>query len=144
MPRRTDQPGPYVLHERLAADSHPLRPLPLCELRLMDDANYPWLVLVPRVAGARELIDLDPAQRRGLTEEIDLAQRLLRGCFRPYKLNVAALGNLVPQLHVHVIARFEDDPAWPAPVWGRVAARPYSPEALVERITMLQAAMPDR
>lgn len=140
---RHEKTGPWALDERLATDSHPLRVLPLCELRLMDDANYPWLVLVPRVAGARELIDLEPAQRRELTEEIDLALRLLREGFRPYKLNVAALGNLVPQLHVHVIARFEDDPAWPAPVWGRVAARPYSPEGLVERISTLQAAMPD-
>jgi len=65
----------------------------------------------------------------------------LRTLFRPHKLNVAALGNLVPQLHVHVIARFEGDPAWPAPVWGRVAARAYSPEALVERIGRLQAVL---
>ena len=144
MAKRSAQPGPYALDPRLAADSHPVHALPLCELRLMDDANYPWLVLVPRVAGARELIDLDPGQRREVTEEIDVALRLLRDAFRPHKLNVAALGNLVPQLHVHVIARFEHDPAWPAPVWGRVAARPYSPEALVERIAMLQAAMPER
>ena len=99
---------------------------------------------MPRVAGARELIDLDAGQRGQLTAEIDLGLRLLRDVFRPHKLNVAALGNLVPQLHVHLIARFEDDPAWPAPVWGRVAARPYSPEALVERISMLQAAIQAR
>ncbi|MFZ7097113.1 HIT domain-containing protein [Luteimonas dalianensis] len=141
---RNSTPDAYSLDPRLAADSHPLHALPLSELRLMDDANYPWLVLVPRVAGAQELIDLDPAQRRALSDEIDLALHLLRDCFRPHKLNVAALGNLVPQLHVHVIARFEHDPAWPAPVWGRVAARPYSPEALVERISMLQAALPQR
>src|SRR3546814_13562644 len=85
----------------------------------MDDSNYPWLVLVPRVAGASELVDLDPMQRRELGDEIDQASRLLRDAFVPFKLNVAALGNLVPQLHVHVIARFETDPAWPAPVWGR-------------------------
>jgi diadenosine tetraphosphate (Ap4A) HIT family hydrolase len=137
-------PSPYALDPRLAADSHPLHALPLGDLRLMDDANYPWLVLVPRVADARELIDLDAAQRQQVTTEIDLGLRLLREVFRPHKLNVAALGNLVPQLHVHLVARFEHDPAWPAPVWGRVAARPYSPEALVERISMLQAAMPDQ
>jgi diadenosine tetraphosphate (Ap4A) HIT family hydrolase len=93
------------------------------------------------VAGARELFDLDAAQRHRLTDEIDLAARALQAVFRPYKLNVAALGNLVPQLHVHVIARFEDDPAWPAPVWGRVTARPYSPESLVERIRLLDDAL---
>ena len=138
---RHSNPAHYALHPQLAADTHPLATLELCELRLMDDANYPWLVLVPRVADARELIDLDAAQRHRLTDEIDLAGRTLRTAFAPFKLNVAALGNLVPQLHVHVIARYQDDPAWPAPVWGRVAARPYPPEALVERIGRLQAAM---
>jgi diadenosine tetraphosphate (Ap4A) HIT family hydrolase len=134
-------PARYELHPQLAADTHPLAALELCELRLMDDANYPWLVLVPRVAEARELIDLDAAQRHALTDEIDRAARLLRDAFRPHKLNVAALGNLVPQLHVHVIAREENDPAWPAPVWGRVAARPYPPEMLVERVRLLRSLL---
>lgn len=141
MSRHAPDPGPYALDPQLAADSHPLATLELCELRLMDDANYPWLVLVPRLAAARELLDLAPAQRRQLTDEIDLAGRLLRSVVRPFKLNIAALGNLVPQLHVHVIARFQDDPAWPAPVWGRVAARPYTPDALVERVRALDAAL---
>jgi diadenosine tetraphosphate (Ap4A) HIT family hydrolase len=134
-------PARYELHPQLAADTHPLATLELCELRLMDDANYPWLILVPRVPNARELVDLDAAQRHQLTDEIDLAARLLRDGFRPHKLNVAALGNLVPQLHVHVIAREENDPAWPAPVWGRVAARPYPPEMLVERVRLLRSLL---
>lgn len=137
MTRRHEPRDRYELHPQLAADTHPVASFALSELRLMDDSNYPWLVLVPRVPDARELVDLDAGQRRQLTDEIDHASRLLREAFSPFKLNVAALGNLVPQLHVHVIARFENDPAWPAPVWGRVAARPYSPEALVERVTML-------
>ncbi len=131
----------WHLHPQLADDTHPLASWPLCELRLMDDANYPWLVLAPRVTDAVELMDLHAAQRHTLTDEIDAASRALRTAFRPHKLNVAALGNLVPQLHVHVIARFEDDPAWPAPVWGRVTARAYTPEALVERIARLQDAL---
>lgn len=131
----------WHLHPQLADDSHPIAVLALCELRLMDDANYPWLVLVPRVADAIEMIDLGASQRHLLTDEIDTASRALRTLVRPHKLNVAALGNLVPQLHVHVIARFEHDPAWPAPVWGRVAALPYTPEALVERISRLQSAL---
>ena len=139
---RNVPPARYELHPQLAADTHPLGTLGLCELRLMDDANYPWLVLVPRVAAARELIDLDAVQRHQLTDEIDLAARLLRDAFRPHKLNVAALGNLVPQLHLHVIAREENDPAWPAPVWGRVAARPYPPEMLVERVRQLRSLLP--
>ncbi|QDW65900.1 HIT family protein [Luteimonas granuli] len=139
-PRRP-QPEPYALHPQLAADSHPLAAFALCDLQLMDDCNYPWLVLVPRVPGARELLDLDAAQRVTLGEEIARCERLLLDVFQPHKLNVAALGNLVPQLHVHVIARFEHDPAWPAPVWGRVASRPYAPEALVERVRELQSAL---
>ncbi|HSR66039.1 MAG TPA: HIT family protein [Xanthomonadaceae bacterium] len=131
----------WQLHPQLAADSHPLAAFVLSELRLMDDANYPWLVLVPRVPEAGELTDLQGEQRHRLADEIDRAAHVLRAVFRPRKLNVAALGNIVPQLHVHVIARFEDDPAWPAPVWGRVAARPYTPEQLVERIARLQDAL---
>ena len=134
-------PMRYELHPQLAADTHPVAAFELSELRLMDDANYPWLVLVPRVPNARELIDLDVAQRHQLTDEIDRAARLLRDAFRPHKLNVAALGNLVPQLHVHVIARYREDIAWPKPVWGMAAAQPYAPEALVERIGTLRAAL---
>ena len=131
----------WHLHPQLADDTHPLATFELCELRLMDDANSPWLVLVPRVADAVEMLDLDTQQRHRLSDEIDSASRALQALFRPHKLNVAALGNLVPQLHVHVIARYQDDPAWPAPVWGRVAAQPYSPEALVGRIAALQDAL---
>jgi diadenosine tetraphosphate (Ap4A) HIT family hydrolase len=134
-------PDAFSLHPQLAADSVPVVELGLCEVRLMDDANHPWLVLVPRVPGAVELIDLDPAQRAQLTTEIDAASRVLKALFKPHKLNVAALGNLVPQLHVHVIARHTDDIAWPRPVWGAANARPYAPEELVERVEALQAAL---
>ena len=131
----------YALHPQLANDTTPVCELSLCDVRLMDDANHPWLVLVPRLAGAVEIIDLTPEQRALLSADTDAAARALKALFKPHKLNVAALGNLVPQLHVHVIARFQDDPAWPAPVWGRVAAQPYSPEALVQRIAALQDAL---
>ena len=131
----------YELHPQLAADTHPVATFELCDLRLMDDANYPWLVLVPRLPAVQELIDLDKTQRHTLTDEIDCAARALHDAFRPHKLNVAALGNLVSQLHVHVIARYEHDPAWPSPVWGRGAARPYTPEMLVERIALLQETL---
>ena len=131
----------FHLDPQLAADTHPVALLGMSELRLMDDANYPWLVLVPRVPDAREIIDLDATQQAHLLEEIGVASRLLLTLFRPHKLNVAALGNAVPQLHVHVIARREDDPAWPRPVWGLAAARAYSPEALVDRIRELQQTL---
>jgi diadenosine tetraphosphate (Ap4A) HIT family hydrolase len=141
MHRHANVPTRYELHPQLAADTHPLAAFALCDLRLMDDANYPWLILVPRLPVAHELLDLDATQRHQLSDEIERTGRLLRDVFQPHKLNVAALGNLVPQLHVHVIARFEHDPSWPAPVWGRLAARPYTPEGLVERISQLRDAL---
>ena len=131
----------WHLHPQLADDTTPVIELPLCEVRLMDDANHPWLVLVPRVGDAVELIDLDPAQRAQLTTEIDAASRVLKALFKPHKLNIAALGNLVPQLHVHVIARYTDDIAWPRPDWGAANARPYAPEELIERVNALRAAL---
>ena len=131
----------WHLHPQLADDTTPVIELPLCEVRLMDDANHPWLVLVPRVADITEIIDLDPAQRTQLTTEVDAACRALKTLFKPDKLNVAALGNLVPQLHVHVIARYRNDIAWPRPVWGAADAKPYAPEQLVERINALRTAL---
>ena len=114
----------WHLHPQLADDSTPVIELALCEVRLMDDANHPWLILIPKVADAVEIIDLSPAQRAQLTTEIDTAARALKALFKPDKLNVAALGNLVPQLHVHVIARYQNDIAWPRPVCGAANARP--------------------
>lgn len=131
----------WHLHPQLAEDTHPVAHWTLSELRLMDDANHPWLILVPRVEDAVELIDLTDTQQAELTREIAMASRALQVAFKPHKLNVAALGNLVSQLHVHVIARFEDDIAWPRPVWGMASAQPYSPEALVRRIERLLAAL---
>ena len=131
----------FVLDPRLAADSLPLASLALSELRLMDDARWPWLLLVPRVAGASELLDLDRAQRLQLLEELDACARALRDCVRCDKLNIAALGNVVAQLHVHVVARRRDDAAWPRPVWGVGSTQPWLPgardalrEALLQRI----------
>lgn len=133
--------NPWQLHPQLADDTHPVAQFELCELRLMDDANHPWLILVPRVDGAVELIDLDETQQTLLTREINRTSHALRNAFNPHKLNVAALGNLVPQLHVHVIARFRDDIAWPRPVWGMATAQPYSPEALIDRIQRLRGVL---
>ena len=133
----------WHLHPQLADDTHPVDSWPLCDVRLMDDANHPWLILVPRVAEAVEVTDLDEVQQRSLMQEIDRAGRALQ-VFRPHKLNVAALGNLVPQLHVHVIARYQEDIAWPRPVWGMAAAQPYGPEALIERIQLLRDTIGER
>lgn len=122
----------FDLHPRLAADSIALAELPLCSVRLMNDARFPWLILIPRRPGASEITDLDPWDRQALTEEIARASQALRQVVRADRINVAALGNLVPQLHVHVVARTEEDRAWPGPVWGSGAAQPYAREAAVD------------
>lgn len=120
----------FVLDARLEADSQPLASLALCELRIMDDARWPWLLLVPRVAGATELLDLDRGQQAQLLEELDRCSRALRASVPCDKLNIAALGNVVAQLHVHLIARRRDDAAWPRPVWGVGSATPWDAAAL--------------
>ena len=127
----------FALDPLLAADSIGVADLPLSAVRLMRDANYPWLLLVPRRAGLCELADLNAAERSTLMEEIAQASAALKSAVKCEKLNVAALGNVVPQLHLHVIARRRDDPAWPRPVWGAVPAKPYAAsaaEALAERL----------
>ena len=115
----------FSLDPRLAQDSIPLGDLPLSRVLLMNDANYPWLILVPRRPNLVELIDLDASGQATLMIEIAQAARALKEITACDKLNVAALGNTVRQLHVHVIARRNDDPAGARPVWGTVAARPY-------------------
>jgi diadenosine tetraphosphate (Ap4A) HIT family hydrolase len=133
--------GGFVLDARLAADSHLIGDLPLSQLRLVDDARFPWFVLVPRIAGARELIDLDEGDQRTLLAEINRLGRVLESELRPDKLNVAALGNVVPQLHVHVIARFTNDAAWPNPVWGRGERVAYPDSERDARIALLRDAL---
>ncbi|MGH6958884.1 MAG: HIT domain-containing protein [Dongiaceae bacterium] len=123
----------FTLHERLAADTIELTRWPLSLVLLINDRHWPWLILVPRRAGLREIHELDAADRGVLIEEIARASRGLDMAFRPAKINVAALGNMVPQLHVHVIARFADDPAWPRPVWGTVPPKPYAAVELAVR-----------
>jgi diadenosine tetraphosphate (Ap4A) HIT family hydrolase len=128
----------FALDPRLEADTFPVCDLSLCTVRLMNDATYPWLILVPRREGVGELIDLSSADRAMLTREIDQVSVLLRDLTGCDKLNVAALGNMVRQLHVHVIARFETDAAWPAPIWGEVPTEPYPDDDRDDLITVLQ------
>jgi diadenosine tetraphosphate (Ap4A) HIT family hydrolase len=136
-----NEPSGWHLHPQLADDTHPLAHWPLCDVRLMDDANHPWLILIPRIENATEIVDLDPTRQSELMREIDRASRALQRAVKPHKLNIAALGNMVPQLHVHVIARYREDIAWPRPVWGMASAQPYSPEALIACVETLRAAL---
>lgn len=123
----------FVLHPRLAADAHFIADLALSRVLLMDDARYAWLILVPRRAAVREWIDLAHAERHRLLDEVETCSRALRAIARPDKLNIAALGNMVPQLHVHVVARHVGDAAWPQPVWGVGERLPHAPDALAAR-----------
>ncbi len=127
----------FQLHPQLAQDSIWLADWPLCQLRLSLDANYPWFILIPRRANIREIIDLVSEDQQQLWQESACLSRWLQQQFQGDKLNIAALGNMVPQLHLHHIVRFSTDPAWPAPVWGKVAASVYSESELQQ---LLQAA----
>ena len=131
----------FELDARLAADTHAVGELELSRVLLMDDARFPWLILVPRRAGMRELIDLPRDEQHVLLDEIDRCATVLRDLEQPDKLNVAALGNVVAQLHVHVIARTRQDAAWPRPVWGIGARIAYDDSALQLRLSNLRAAL---
>ena len=124
----------FVLDPRLAADSAFIADGPLSQVRLMDDTRFPWLVLVPRVNGISEWLDLDGGQQRLLLAEINQAGQLIRAQPGVEKLNIGALGNIVRQFHVHLIGRHEGDPAWPGPVWGQGAAARHAPAALAAQI----------
>lgn len=131
----------FELDPRLATDCFLLGDWPLSRVLLMNDAQYPWVILVPRRASVREIHELDAADRQRLIEESAQLGRTLLQVFDGHKLNVAALGNLVPQLHLHHIVRLPGDPAWPAPVWGRLPRLPYSQTEAQQRIVVLRAAL---
>ncbi|HSP58066.1 MAG TPA: HIT family protein [Halomonas sp.] len=126
---------------RLAADSHALAELPLCQVRLMNDSRFPWLVLLPRRPGVSEVFDLEEDEQQQLWREATAVGRTLKDSFNGDKLNIATLGNMVAQLHVHVIVRHRGDAAWPAPVWGHGQPEAYRPEALQDLQARLLAQL---
>lgn len=134
----------FTLDPTLSADTTEIRRLGLCRALLMNDATYPWLILVPEREGLRDLHDLDMADHATLMAEITRASNALQTLFNPDKINVAALGNVVEQLHVHIIARLKNDRAWPAPVWGAVPPVPYAPDTLEERVSRLRSELTPR
>jgi len=131
----------FSIDPRLAAESFPLGELSLCEVLLYDDARFPWLVLVPQKENLVEIVDLSDHERIALMDDITDVSRALKEITQCHKLNVAALGNQVRQLHVHIIARFENDPAWAGPVWGKGARVPYNEKARDELTKKLQDAL---
>lgn len=131
----------FTLDPRLAADTFEIADLALSRLLLMNDSRYPWLILVPRRPDLREIVDLDAPTRALLMEEIAAASRFIRALPGVEKINVGALGNVVSQLHVHVLGRAAGDPAWPGPVWGAGAALRYTPETAAALIAGACAAL---
>ncbi|KPQ30379.1 MAG: putative hydrolase [Marinobacter excellens HL-55] len=131
----------FELHPRLAADTQSLGCSRLCEIRLMNDSTWPWIILVPTVHDIREIYQLESAQQFRLIEESSALSKGMMDLLGGDKMNVAALGNMVPQLHLHHIVRSEGDPAWPGPVWGKQAPVPYSERALAQMIAKLQPVL---
>lgn len=127
----------FKLNEKINNDTFEVCELSLCKVLLMNDANYPWLILVPKVADITELHHMTIAQQEAVLKDINIASTIMEQTFTPTSLNVAALGNVVRQLHIHVIARFETDATWPGPVWGQKEAIPYSDNS---RLNMLKDA----
>ena len=120
----------FTLHQRLQEDTIEIIRLKLSRVLLMNDSSFPWLVLVPERQGVQEVYELSIEDRSVLIEEIAAASEIIQQLYSPDKINIGALGNLVPQLHIHVIGRFRTDRAWPGPVWGTGTARPYADEEL--------------
>jgi len=135
--------GDFQLDARLASDSVLVADGPLSQVRLVDDTRFPWLVLVPRIPGAVEWLDLDGASQRLLLAEINLCGTLLRALGPVHKINIGALGNVVRQLHVHVLARSEGDAAWPAPAWGSGPAVRYPAQQRLHLVEQLRRHMAD-
>lgn len=133
----------FKLHPQLQKDTISLGHFTLCRLLLMRESRYPWLILVPERVGLTEIHQMEEVDQIQMLRESSCIAKALVDCFKPDKLNIAAIGNLVPQLHLHHIARFRDDVAWPAPVWGKFAPKPYEVEALDERIELLRGHLPE-
>jgi len=133
----------FILDSRLRKDTLPVGELPLSLVLLMNDRTYPWLILVPRRPDVREIFELSDQDQGQLLRESTQLARILSEICRPDKLNIAALGNMVPQLHLHHIVRYSTDPAWPAPVWGKTPAVSYPAHEAETFIRRLSAHLPD-
>ena len=131
----------FILDSRLQHDTLPVGDFPLCRLLLMNDAHYPWFILVPRRESVSELFQLDAEEQQALWRETTWLAEKLKDTFAADKMNVATLGNVVSQLHMHVVVRRRDDAAWPAPVWGKHAAQPYSAQQVTAIREKLQLVL---
>lgn len=133
----------FEVDERLAQDTIFLGDFALCRVLLMNDSRYPWLILVPRCAAISEVFELTVEQQQQLWQETSYVGKVLKEVFQADKINIATLGNVVKQLHMHVLLRMHNDEAWPAPIWGKGDAQPYSAEAIVKVREDLHKALAD-
>ena len=122
----------FELHPQLAQDTFNVGDFPLCKLLLMNDRNYPWFILVPRCAEIREIFELEYSDQQQLLKESSQLSQVLNRVFQADKLNIAALGNMVPQLHIHHVVRYQTDQAWPKPIWGLFPTQPYTERVMQE------------
>lgn len=127
----------FTLHERLQQDTYTVGNFRLCQLLLMNDSTYPWFILVPRRPGIREIFEMSEADQRQFLKESSHLAEVLSKVFEADKINIAALGNMVPQLHIHHVARYQSDPAWPNPVWGFCDAQSYKERTRQELCAVL-------
>ncbi|MEY4211132.1 MAG: hypothetical protein RLZ92_1513 [Pseudomonadota bacterium] len=133
----------FQLHPRLAQDCFKIGSLGLSELLMMNDSQYPWLILVPR-REAKEIYQLNAVDRQTLLDESCLIAQTLQNLYQPDKLNIAAIGNLVPQLHIHHVARYQTDKAWPAPIWGKLPPCLYSEQQAQTEISKIQFVLKEQ
>jgi len=131
----------FVLHQQLNKDCALVGSFPLCQLLLMKDAQYPWFILVPQRNNISEIYQLSDADQQQLNRESIYLSKMLMDTYKGDKLNIAALGNVVPQLHIHHVVRYKNDISWPAPIWGRYPAQPYADEELRERLNQMQTKL---
>ncbi|NOS73904.1 MAG: HIT family protein [Methyloglobulus sp.] len=131
----------FDLHPQLERDCITVGRLTLCRLLLMNDKQFPWFILVPEIEGITEIFQLDKQQQGLLIEESSFLAEQLNMLYKADKINIAAIGNLVPQLHVHHVVRYRSDKAWPAPVWGKFAAIPYSEQELADTVSIMTDAL---
>lgn len=133
----------FEMDKQLLSDTVALGDFSLCRVLLMNDSRYPWLILVPRCAAVSEVFDLTIEQQQQLWQETNQIGQVLKNLFHADKINIATLGNVVKQLHMHVVVRMQNDAAWPAPVWGKGEAQPYAESLIVQLRSRLHAALSD-
>jgi diadenosine tetraphosphate (Ap4A) HIT family hydrolase len=134
-------PSLFQLPQQLQHDCIIIGRFDLCQILLMNDSQYPWFILVPMVANVSEIYQLSKSERSQLIEESSDFSTILANCYKAEKLNIAAIGNLVPQLHIHHIVRYQTDKAWPAPVWGKFPAIPYTEQQLQDTVSRVQKCL---